>query len=171
MPFWRNDIKEKTGHNQYLSVKHGTRYVLLNRLHAVGPNKTPGQGFAPTPLIGARRHDWIIELEKMSKSEKRQRSDVLLGIRCYPEEKEQIKAKADAAGLSVGEFLRRCALGRKIQAKCDTKLIMELSRLGGLQKHLFNEGRGNVSDKFSKEYSQVLVAIQKAILTIGREGQ
>lgn len=101
----------------------------------------------------------------MSKSEKRQRTALLPSIRCLPEEKEQIKEKAEAAGLSLGEYLRRCALSRRIQAKCDTKLIMELSRLGGLQKHLFNEGKGMLS----KEYSQILVAIQKAILTVGRD--
>ncbi|WP_338019894.1 plasmid mobilization protein MobA [Rahnella ecdela] len=68
--------------------------------------------------------------------------------------------------MSVGEYLRRCALGRRITAKTDTKLIMELQRLGGLQKHLFNQGRGSVSDKFSKEYSGVLVAIRRAIIGI-----
>lgn len=102
----------------------------------------------------------------MSKSEKRQRSEVLLGIRCFPEEKLQIQESAKAAGLSVGEYLRRCALSRRIIPKTDTKLIMELQRLGGLQKHLFNEGRGNVSDVFSKQYSEVLVAIKKAIISI-----
>ncbi|EII9568400.1 hypothetical protein LHY41_004736 [Salmonella enterica] len=31
--------------------KEGTGYVLLNRLHAVGFKKHPGQGEAPTPQI------------------------------------------------------------------------------------------------------------------------
>lgn len=42
---------------------------------------------------------------------------------------------------------------------------MELRRLGGLQKHLFKEGSGVMS----KEYSDVLMAIQKAILKVGME--
>ncbi len=41
---------------------------------------------------------------------------------------------------------------------------MELSRLGSLQKRLFNEGKGVLSE----EYAQVFVAIQEAILTLGR---
>lgn len=102
----------------------------------------------------------------MSKSEKRNRTELLLGIRCFPEEKQVIQGSAQAAGLSVGEYLRRCALGRRIIPKVDTRLIMELQRLGGLQKHLFNEGRGNVSEVFSKEYAEVLVAIKKAIISI-----
>ncbi|MGK2894467.1 plasmid mobilization protein MobA [Klebsiella michiganensis] len=101
----------------------------------------------------------------MSKSESRNRTELLLGIRCFPEEKKKLQESAQAAGLSVGEYLRRCGLGRRIKAKCDTELIMELRRLGGLQKHLFKEGGGVLS----KEYSEVLVAIQKAILKVGLE--
>lgn len=100
----------------------------------------------------------------MAKSEKRKRTELLLGIRCLPEEKEAIQKKAKTAGLSVGEFLRRAALGRRIDAQCDTEMIMELRRLGGLQKHLFREGNGVLS----KEYSQVLVALQKALLRVDR---
>ncbi|MCW7763459.1 plasmid mobilization protein MobA [Photorhabdus luminescens] len=101
----------------------------------------------------------------MSKSESRNRTALLPSIRCFPEEKEAVKKKAEAAGLSIGAFMLRSALGRRIDARCDTELIMELRRLGGLQKHLFKEG-GEVQ---SKEYSEVLVAIQKAILKVGLE--
>ena len=51
-----------------------------------------------------------------------------------------------------------------MSAQCDTEMIMELRRLGGLQKHLFKEGEGLMS----KEYSQVLVALQNALLRVGR---
>lgn len=98
----------------------------------------------------------------MSKSDSRNRTALLSNIRCYQEEKEIIQEKAKAAGLSVGSFMLRCALGRRIDAKCDTDLILELRRLGGLQKHLFNEGKGVLS----KEYSGILVEIKKAILSI-----
>lgn len=101
---------------------------------------------------------------QMSKSEKRNRTALLPSVRCLPEEKEAIQEKAKAAGLSLGEFLRRSALGRRIDAQCDTEMIMELRRLGGLQKHLFKEGNGVLS----KEYSQVLVALQKALLRVGQ---
>lgn len=100
----------------------------------------------------------------MSKSEKRNRTALLPSVRCLPEEKEAIQEKAKVAGLSLGEFLRRSALGRRIDAQCDTEMIMELRRLGGLQKHLFKEGEGLMS----KEYSQVLVALQNALLRVGR---
>jgi hypothetical protein len=54
------------------------------------------------------------------------------------------------------------ALGRKIAPQTDHKLINELSRLGGLQKHLFKEGNG----VGSKEYAEILQAIKAAIFRI-----
>ncbi|MGP2980544.1 plasmid mobilization protein MobA [Serratia nevei] len=102
----------------------------------------------------------------MSKSERRNRTALLPSIRCFPEEKSVIQEKATAAGLSIGAYMLKCSLGRRIDARCDVELINELRRLGGLQKHLFNEGKGNVSDAFSKQYSDVLIAIKKAIIAI-----
>ena len=124
-----------------------------------------GQGEAPTPLSShPDRHQDKALQTLMSKSEKRNRTAFLPSVRCLPEEKEAIQEKAKAAGLSLGEFLRRSALGRRIDAQCDTEMIMELRRLGGLQKHLFKEGDGVLS----KEYSQVLVALQKALMRVGK---
>ena len=58
-----------------------------------------------------------------------------------PEEKEDIKAKANQAGLSTGGFLREVGLGYKIESVIDHEKVMELvkinadlGRLGGLLK-------------------------------------
>lgn len=103
----------------------------------------------------------------MSKSEKRLRSAQLLGIRCYPEEKEQILHSAQAAGLSTGEYLRRCALGRRIIARGDSAQVRELMKLGGLQKHLHNELKDKgMTPALSKQFSEVMVALKKAIISI-----
>lgn len=104
----------------------------------------------------------------MSKSEKRQRTELLLGIRCTPEEKTEILEKAKITGLSTGEFLRRCALNRKIQTWSDQQTVRELTRLGALQKHLFNEGRDTVSASFSKQYADILVTIRDTLLRLGQ---
>jgi len=137
---------------------------LYDRHHGGNHTKHPGQGGAPTPRETVTDETGR-EKDTVSKSEKRNRTERLPCIRCLPEEKQKIQESAQAAGLSMGEYMRRCALGRRIKAKCDTELIMELRRLGGLQKHLFKEGGGVLS----KEYSEVLVAIQKAILKAGLE--
>ena len=98
----------------------------------------------------------------MSKSENRRKTALLPSIRCTPDEKETVRQKAEEAGLSIGAFMLKAALGRKIAPQTDHKLINELSRLGGLQKHLFMEGKG----VGSKEYAEILQALKAAILRV-----
>ncbi|EKS7814720.1 mobilization protein (plasmid) [Edwardsiella piscicida] len=102
----------------------------------------------------------------MSKSEKRQRTVLFLGIRWFPEEKEQVVASAKAAGISSGEFLRRAALSRRIVAKGDTKQMNEILKLGGLQKHLYSEmqKQGMMTTELSKQFADTLAALQKTLM-------
>ncbi|WP_435956141.1 plasmid mobilization protein MobA [Dryocola sp. BD626] len=102
----------------------------------------------------------------MSKSEKRQRGVLFLGIRWYPEEKEQVVESARSAGLSAGEYLRRCALGRRIVAKGDTRQMKEIMKLGGLQKHLYLEmqKQGMMTTELSKHFAETLTALQIALM-------
>lgn len=62
--------------------------------------------------------------------------------RVTEEEYAQIQEQADVAAISISEFLRRRALGRKIAAKSDLRILAELRKLGGLLKHLHTETRG-----------------------------
>lgn len=65
--------------------------------------------------------------------------------------------------MSVGQFVLAAALGRRTRTKIEAHILNELRRLGGLQKHLFNEGGGVLS----KEYAAILVEIREAIARIG----
>jgi hypothetical protein len=102
----------------------------------------------------------------MSKSEKRQRTVLFLGIRWFPEEKEKVVESARAAGLSAGEFLRRAALGRRITAKGDVRQMNEILKLGGLQKHLYNEmqKQGMMTPELSKQFAATLAELQTALM-------
>ena len=42
----------------------------------------------------------------------------------------------------------------------------ELLRLGGLQKHLFNQMQDNMTTELSKQFSEVLVEVKKAIIAL-----
>lgn len=107
----------------------------------------------------------------MSKSEKRQRTVLFLGIRWFPEEKEQVCESARAAGLSAGEFVRRCTLGRRIVAKGDTRQMNEILKLGGLQKHLYSEmqKQGMMTAELSKQFADTLAALQKTLMKFRAE--
>lgn len=109
----------------------------------------------------------------MSKSEKRQRTALLGSVRCYPEEKAQIQESAKAAGISTGEYLRRCALGRRIVAKGDTRQMNEIMRQGGLLKHLYSEmqKQGMMTAELSKQYAEALTAMQVAFLRFDASSQ
>ncbi|HDR9164153.1 TPA: ribbon-helix-helix protein, CopG family [Burkholderia vietnamiensis] len=100
--------------------------------------------------------------EIVSTSEQRRRTGTLPPIRCFEDEEALVREKAKDCGMSVGEFVLAAALGRRTRSRIDAHIINELRRLGGLQKHLFNEGGGVLS----KEYAAVLVEVKQAILRI-----
>lgn len=82
-------------------------------------------------------------------------------LRMSQDDYDAISQKASDCGLSMAEYMRRCAMGRQTRSYIDTQIINELRRLGGLQKHLYKGDQDH-----SKEYSEVLVAIKEAIKSI-----
>jgi hypothetical protein len=55
-------------------------------------------------------------------------------VRLSAMEKERIEALAIEAGITASEYMRRCALGKRVHSKVNVKAMGELCRLGGLQK-------------------------------------
>jgi hypothetical protein len=55
-------------------------------------------------------------------------------VRLSAMEKERIETLAVEAGITASEYMRRCALGKRLHSKVNIKAMAELSRLGGLQK-------------------------------------
>ena len=101
----------------------------------------------------------------MSKSESRQKGTVI-NLRCTEEEANILREKAKAAGISTSDLLRRSALNRKIVTRTDQRLMRELLRLGGLQKHLYNQMQEGMTTDLSKQFSETLVEIKKAIIAL-----
>ena len=79
-----------------------------------------------------------IGLEKfMRNTNKRKENMVLMSMRISAEDKEQIEEKARKTGLSTSEYIRRCALGRKLPCYGDTGLLKEYSvQLGKIGSNL-----------------------------------
>lgn len=101
----------------------------------------------------------------MSKSEKRQR-EKLVKCRCTDAEFDSINKKAVSAGLTTSEYIRRCALNRRITVRTDIRMMNELLRLGGLQKHLYTQMQENMTTELSRQFSEVLTSIKHAINTM-----
>jgi hypothetical protein len=96
------------------------------------------------------------------RSEKRN-ATVSLAVRYTPEEAALVRQKAKDVGVTVSEFHRAAALGRRTRSAMDSHIINELRKLGGLQKHLFTQSGGSNS----KEHAEILKAIKEAIIQIG----
>lgn len=77
---------------------------------------------------------------KMSKSESRKKTQTIQ-VRATPTEKESLKSRADAFGISVGELVRQTIFSTKPKSKTDLESIQvlaasraDLGRVGGLLK-------------------------------------
>ncbi|MEB8059299.1 plasmid mobilization protein MobA [Pseudomonas fulva] len=101
----------------------------------------------------------------MSKSKARSATS-RIEIRCTEADKAKLKAKAEAAGINLTDLMLRAALGKKIQTRTDTRLMNEMLRLGGLQKHLHNQMKDQMTQELSRQFSEVLVALKKAVIAI-----
>jgi hypothetical protein len=72
--------------------------------------------------------------------------------------------QAENSGLSVSELIRRRALGKQVASVTDLKMLLELRRIGGLIKHLFNETNG----LYRQKTSALLDELHAAVVRVGR---
>lgn len=71
---------------------------------------------------------------------KREPKNQLFKFRLTEKEKNFIRVQAESVGLPISEYVRALVLGNEIQTKTDVSILNELRRLGGLCKHLYNNG-------------------------------
>jgi len=98
----------------------------------------------------------------MSGTEQR-RKKVALSVRVTDRDRDAIAEKAASSGLGIAEYVRRCALGRQTPSRLDAQVIAELRRLGGLQKHLYNDDRDR-----GRQYAEILLELTDAIRRVGQ---
>ena len=91
-------------------------------------------------------------------------------LRISAEENERLARQADAAGISVSEYIRRlCFGGRPITSRTDSQTIRELRRLGGLLKHNFESVREAGGQQTLPKMEATLGAVRQAIERLSRE--
>ena len=94
-------------------------------------------------------------------SEQRKKT-VALAVRLEPGEAEAIREKAKDAGVTVSEFLRAAALGRKTRSVVEEGMINELRRLGGLQKMIHNDTGGTYSKETAAIHAEAFSTAETA---------
>ena len=91
-------------------------------------------------------------------------------LRISAEENERLMRQADAAGISVSEYIRRlCFGGRPVTSRTDNQTIRELRRLGGLLKHNFETVRETGGQQALPKMEASLEAVRQAIERLSRE--
>jgi hypothetical protein len=64
-------------------------------------------------------------------AEPTRKGSVPIKVYCLPEEKEQIRANAEAAGLPVSSFLLKVGQGYRVAGVVDHEQVRELARING----------------------------------------
>ena len=76
--------------------------------------------------------------DKKTKEPARSTDKVWASMRVSQKEKSRLKTRAETAGMSLSEYMRRlCFGGRPLVAHVDIATVAELRKLGGLLKHNF----------------------------------
>jgi hypothetical protein len=90
-------------------------------------------------------------------------------IKLLSHEKETIRQQAHLAGLTVSEFIRKCALNRPIRSQVSREVAAELSKLFGLQKHLLMEIKGLPNEEELRcELNSVLSELHTVLATFNK---
>ena len=85
-------------------------------------------------------------------------------IRITEEEKAILRDQANSASLTMSEYVRRSAQGKRILSTMDQKAAGELARLGGLQKHLLTQIKGLPNeDDLRAGLNSTLLAVHNAM--------
>ena len=88
-------------------------------------------------------------------------------VRLLAAELATIQRNANAAGITVSEFIRRAVLKKRIRSRIKAQIIGQLSRLGGLQKHLLMQIRSNShEDELREKLNYLLREIHTTLRAI-----
>jgi Mobilization protein NikA len=132
-------------HRESFNPPSATRMISLRYLLRASP-RDPREGKPNMPR------------PKIQRQKLRQRR---FEIRLTDQEWHDFSEQADRAGLTLSEFARRRIVGYRIMSRVEDKLLNELRRLGGLQKHLASQFPDR-SLEFNEILKQIVATIRHA---------
>ncbi|PIJ47765.1 hypothetical protein BV501_18770 [Erwinia sp. OAMSP11] len=130
-----------------------------------GQTKPLGQDSVPTPFYRAPLvHSARNETMKKPRSEKRRKTELLTNVRCHDEEKTLIVSKAEAKGISLGAYIRDCAMRRTVKEKGDASGIDAIVALGARQKQIYQQIKAEgMTPELDAEFSKTLRELKTAL--------
>jgi Mobilization protein NikA len=92
-------------------------------------------------------------------------SRIRIEFRCSEIERQTISDKASDAALTLSEFVRRAALGRRIVSITDGEMVGELRRLGAMLKHFYPKTTSWTVEEKRRYWSghEQLIALARSI--------
>ena len=100
----------------------------------------------------------------MRRPKRTEGTSLRIEIRITEEEKAILREQANSASLTMSEYVRRSAQGKRILSTMDQKAAGELARLGGLQKHLLTQIKGLPDEEdLRRRLNSTLLAVHNAM--------
>lgn len=99
------------------------------------------------------------------------RTERLSGIRVTTAERVYIEAQSARAGLSVADYLRACALDRRLtsrRASTDERMLSEVNRIGVNLNQI--AARVNFTGQLAEDFTDVLADIRAAMGRVAADG-
>lgn len=89
----------------------------------------------------------------------------LVAFRWDPDDYRRVRELAKACDLSASEFVRRCAMGRKILTKADTTAVGEIRKIAGMLRHHYPKNSNWTTDEKKRYWAgyEKLVSIADRI--------
>jgi hypothetical protein len=105
----------------------------------------------------------------MTRPKRAQGTTTRIQLRLTDDEKNIFLIKADQAGLTLSEYIRRCSLSKRIHSRVSDKAVARLSSLCGLQKHLLMQIKGHPHEAaLRSDLNAILAGITTTLRTIVR---
>lgn len=90
-------------------------------------------------------------------------------VKLLPAEKQFMEQQAATCGLTLSEYVRRCAMNKKVRSRVTIQVIGELSRLGGLQKHLLMQIKSHpYEDELRGKLNSTLAELYTTLRALGK---
>lgn len=84
----------------------------------------------------------------------------LVKFRLTAEERQFIDEQAAQACVTVSEFVRRRAMGKRLVSRFNDTVINEIRKLGGLQKHLASK-HPQQRDEFNRVLNEIVATLKR----------
>jgi hypothetical protein len=91
------------------------------------------------------------------------------GLRLSPKEKAELEDRAERAGLSLAEYLRRRALGKPVKTQVDKEATHELNRIGVNLNQIAHVANAGDLEHIQSQAAEAIEEVRALIEELGQQ--